>query len=291
MRQRGPGRAPEGEPSGTRDRSIAVEQDFGVRGDADPEAGRGPATQGRGRCRLSKKRSSGPQGRQGSPTPMIVAMAKQTASSHADQESRREGARAGNATYDRVAPFYDLLDAPYEYGWRRPLRRQVFARIGGRILDAGAGTGANIPFYPSSAEMHAIDASPRMLQRAAARAAREGREVDFRAADLCDTPFPARYFDAVVSTFVFCVLQDGQQLPALRELARICRPGGQIRLIDYRLSRHRAAAALMTAIGRRWSGWLFDCNYQPTTENHLTAAGLAVIEDRFLGGDIVKLLT
>src|SRR5262249_59794997 len=86
----------------------------------------------------------------------------------------------GDTTYDRVAFFYDLLDAPYEYGWRRPLRRMVFAGLSGRILDAGAGTGANLPFYPAGAEMHAIDVSRKMLERAAARARRAGRPAGLR---------------------------------------------------------------------------------------------------------------
>ena len=195
----------------------------------------------------------------------------------------------GDTTYDRVAFFYDLLDAPYEYGWRRPLRRMVFAGLSGRILDAGAGTGANLPFYPAGAEMHAIDVSRKMLERAAARAKRAGRPVGLGVHDLCRTPFPDRHFDAVVSTFVFCVLNDTQQLPALRELARICRTDGQIRLIDYRMTQHPVGAKVMRAFGH-WSGWLFDCDYRPTTDNHLAAAGLEVIESRFVIGDIVKLL-
>src|SRR6185312_13496853 len=76
---------------------------------------------------------------------------------------------AGDTTYDRIAFFYDLLDAPYEYAWRRPLRRMMFAGLSGRILDAGAGTGPNLPFYPAGAEMHAIDVSRKMLDRAPGR--------------------------------------------------------------------------------------------------------------------------
>jgi len=40
----------------------------------------------------------------------------------------------------------------------------------------------------------------------------------------------------------------------------------------------------------RWSGWVFDCNYRPTTDDHIEAAGLEVVESRFVIGDIVKLL-
>jgi ubiquinone/menaquinone biosynthesis C-methylase UbiE len=165
----------------------------------------------------------------------------------------------------------------------------VFAGLVGRILDAGAGTGANLPFYPAGAEVHGIDVSRKMLDRAAARATRAGRTVSFSVNDLCRTPFPDRHFDAVVSTFVFCVLDDAQQLPALSELARICRKDGEIRLIDYRMSQHPVGAAAMKGLSR-WSGWLFDCRYQPTTDDHIEAAGLEIVDSRFVIGDIVKLL-
>jgi len=224
--------------------------------------------------------------------PEIPTKAKEAALSRADQDDLAKpaiGRSGGDTTYDRIAFLYDVLDAPYEYGWRRRLRRKVFAGLSGRILDAGAGTGANLPFYPPGAEMHAIDVSRKMLDRASARAGRAGRAVSIGVHDLCRTPFPDGHFDAVVSTFVFCVLDDAQQLPALAELARICRKDGEIRLIDYRMSQHPVGAAAMKALSR-WSGWVFDCRYQPTTDQYIAAAGLDIVESRFVVGDIVKLL-
>lgn len=213
--------------------------------------------------------------------------------SYAEQQERtavRRGARSvAGGTYDRIAPFYDVLDAPHEIGWRRRLRRQMFAGLAGRILDAGAGTGANLPFYPPDAEMHAVDASARMLHRAAARAARSGRDVAFGVFDLRAMPFPDRHFDAIVSTFVFSVLDDEAQLPALSELRRLCRPEGQIRLLDYRLSRRPALAAAMRAVSA-WSGRIFGSRYRPSTESQLEPAGLELVEGRFVLGDVVKLL-
>ena len=202
-------------------------------------------------------------------------------------EQGRDAATPRNPTYDRIAPLYDLIDAPYEYGWRRRLRRTMFTGLSGRILDAGAGTGANIPFYPGGAEMHGCDASPAMLARAAARARRAGRAVAYRPADLRALPYPDGHFDAVVSTFVFTVLDDAVQLPALREIGRVCRSGGEIRLLDYRMSQRPLLGAAMR-VAAAWSGILFDCWYRPTTDRHIAAAGLEIVEERFLLADAVK---
>ena len=79
--------------------------------------------------------------------------------------------------YERIAPLYDVLDKAYEVSWKRRLRGEVFRGSVGLVLDAGAGTGCNIPFYPRNATIVAVDNSPAMLSRAAKRAVREGVEA------------------------------------------------------------------------------------------------------------------
>ena len=51
--------------------------------------------------------------------------------------------------------------------------------------------------------------------------------------DVTALEFPAASFDAAVATFLFCVLPESQQVPALWELDRVVRPGGLIRLLEY----------------------------------------------------------
>ena len=57
------------------------------------------------------------------------------------------------ATYQRIARWYDLLDAPFERKRYQPIRSLLFAGLSGRVLDAGVGTGRNIPFYPQDGDM------------------------------------------------------------------------------------------------------------------------------------------
>lgn len=192
-------------------------------------------------------------------------------------------------TYERIAPLYDVLDKGYEVLWKRRLRTATFAGISGTILDAGAGTGCNIPFYPHGARMVAVDASPAMLDRAQRRAARLNREVEFQVLDLTDTGLPDASFDHAVATFVFCVLPDELTLPALQELARIVKPGGTIRILDYTLSR-RAAARVWMQLVAPWLQFAFAARYTARFEELLPAARLEVSESRFVFGDSVKFL-
>ncbi len=146
---------------------------------------------------------------------------------------RPDGRSDGFARYQRVAPLYDLLDLPFEYGRYRALRRQMFEGLSGAILDAGIGTGRNMPFYPEHGRVVGIDLSPAMLARAQRRRERLGAEVELLEMDVLRTRFPDDSFDAVVASFLFCVLEPEQQASALRELGRICKPGGQIRILEY----------------------------------------------------------
>jgi ubiquinone/menaquinone biosynthesis C-methylase UbiE len=192
-------------------------------------------------------------------------------------------------TYDRIAPLYDILDKAYEVGWKGRLRTAVFEGTSGRILDAGAGTGCNIPHYPAGSRVVALDSSAAMLSRAQRRAARLGSPVDIRVGDLLDTGFPDGHFDHVVATFVFCVLPEEAQLPALAEMRRICRPGGTVRILDYTTSR-RAPARLWMRVASPWLGFAFAARYTAGYERCVEAAGLDLVEGGHALGDMVRLL-
>src|SRR5688500_13031862 len=123
--------------------------------------------------------------------------------------------------YQRIAPFYDILDFPFEYRRYRAIRPLLFEGVSGRVLDAGVGTGRNMPFYPPVAEVIGIDISPAMLVRAEQRKNALGANVELRRMDVTGLGFPADSFDAAVATFLFCVLPEAKQVPALRELGRV----------------------------------------------------------------------
>ncbi|MDP6876789.1 MAG: methyltransferase domain-containing protein [Alphaproteobacteria bacterium] len=191
--------------------------------------------------------------------------------------------------YRSIARLYDILDLPFEYARYRPLRPKIWSGLNGRILDAGIGTGRNMAYYPAGAEVTGVDLSTAMLRRAAVRKRRLGAKVKLVEGDITATSFADNSFDAVVSTFLFCVLEPELQLPALKELARICKPGGEIRILEYAIS----ANPLRRAIMRLWAPWVrfaYGAAFDRHTEQYLPNAGLELVERRFLHSDIIKLL-
>jgi ubiquinone/menaquinone biosynthesis C-methylase UbiE len=192
-------------------------------------------------------------------------------------------------SYDRIARLYDILDLPFEHGRYKPLRRNLFEGLSGRILDAGVGTGRNMPFYPQGTRVVGLDISSGMLRRAAARRAALGIDAPLVLMDVCATGFPDRTFDAVVATFLFCVLPPDLQLPALRELRRVCRSGGEVRILEYAYSQHAVRRFVM----HLWAPWVrlaYGAAFDRVTERYIPDAGLELVEEQYLFRDIIKLL-
>ncbi len=81
------------------------------------------------------------------------------------------------ARYDRLAPVYDLMEALIEQFSFHRWRERLWSRVRGeRILEVGVGTGKNMPYYPSQAQVTAIDLSEKMLAQARKRAQQLGLE-------------------------------------------------------------------------------------------------------------------
>lgn len=191
--------------------------------------------------------------------------------------------------YQRIAAYYDLLDLPFEYRRYRRLRPLLFEGLSGRLLEAGVGTGRNLPFYPPGSSVLAIDLSPAMLARAERRRSRSPVPVELRRMDVTRLELADDSFDAAVATFLFCVLPDELQEPALRELGRVVKPGGPIRLLEYTRPQGAFRRAL-TRLWEPWVAWAYGAGFDRRTEEHARAAGLEITQTSFVVGDLITLI-
>ena len=194
------------------------------------------------------------------------------------------------ARYQRIAPLYDFLDAPFERKRYAGLRPLLFENLDGELLDAGVGTGRNCAYYPPHAIVSGIDTSPAMLARAHDRCPTLAEAGRLYQMDVTDLRFPSASFDAAIASFLFCVLPDDQQVPALRELGRVVKPGGLIRLLEY-VRPQGWLRRLVTRIWQPWIAWAYGASFDRRTEQHVPAAGLELVESRYVVDDLLKLLT
>ncbi len=189
--------------------------------------------------------------------------------------------------WDRVAPLFDRLEAGLErralQWWRRRLWSQVET---GRILEVGGGTGKNIPYYPPGAEVVAIDLSPRMIEEARKVAAEHGSDVDLRVMDAQRLDFPDAYFDAVVTSCVFCTVPN----PALglSEVYRVLKPGHRAYFLEHVLSDKRGVRRAMKGLSRVTVRMMGD-HLTRRTCAELSAAGFELETEEDLWLDVIKL--
>ena len=194
-------------------------------------------------------------------------------------------------TYDRIAPWYDLLDWWFEWARYRAIRPRVFDPVAQEptLLDCGTGTGRNLPFYPTGAAVTAFDLSRRMLSRAKRRARKLRPAVAYAQCDVGALPFAENRFSAATATFLFCVLPDESQSTALGEIRRVVRPGGRIVLLDYTLSEDPWRRRIM----RIWGPWVrfaYGAAFDRDPEKHARAVGLIVEDSTYLYEDILRRL-
>jgi SAM-dependent methyltransferase len=100
---------------------------------------------------------------------------------------------------------------------------------GGRLLEIGAGTGLNFPYYPPDARGAATEPSREMLRLAQTKPHPEGVRLVQASAEAL--PFACAAFDAAFATLVFCSVASPPQ--AFAELRRVVRAGGRVVLLEH----------------------------------------------------------
>lgn len=134
--------------------------------------------------------------------------------------------------YASIAGVYDLV-----FGLSlQPGRRAAIARMslapGTRLLEVGVGTGLSAVLYPPHVRAVGIDLSAPMLDQARTRLAGVGRtSVTLCRADASRLPFAGDGFDIVFAPYVMNAVPD--PIGVAREMQRVCRPGGQIVLLNH----------------------------------------------------------
>ncbi|TQS44976.1 class I SAM-dependent methyltransferase [Cryptosporangium phraense] len=136
-----------------------------------------------------------------------------------------------------------------------------------RIVDLGCGRGAVLIKAAAHGRAlgvdlwRSVDQSGNDPARTAANAAAEGVRIDLVTGDLRNLPLASAEADLVVSSLAIHNIPNAEgRLAAVREAARILRPGGRMILVDFRHTRDYAAELSrsgLTDVRVRPLGWRF----------------------------------
>lgn len=190
--------------------------------------------------------------------------------------------------YTRIARLYDLFQWPLEMFHLSSLRNEVIAKVEGKILEVGIGTGKNLPYYPLSADLIGIDFSSGMLNIARRKAAQIGmNNTTLIEMDIESMNFPDDSFDTIISTFVFCTVPHPDK--GLGELYRVLKPGGKAIFLEHMKSGSKELNAIL---------WIMDTFATPMlgtsmlreTQKEIEKAGFTVLESQNKVFDILRLI-
>lgn len=139
---------------------------------------------------------------------------------------------AVRSSYRRWAPVYDRTFGAITRAGRAKAVAHINARSG-RVLEVGVGTGLSLASYAPHLEVTGIDFSPEMLAKAEAKVAGVGlaQVVALRQMDARSLDFPDDHFDTVVAMYLVSVVPEPERVVA--EMARVCKPGGEVLIVNH----------------------------------------------------------
>lgn len=179
--------------------------------------------------------------------------------------------------YQRVfAAAYDAVMSGMERREFAQYRTMVVTPARDRVLEIGAGTGANLPYYAPGTTPTLTEPSPYMLKRLREKAAGLGLDAAILQQSAEHLDFPDGSFDTVVVTLALCTVAD---LPrGLGEIRRVLVPGGELRFMEHVRANTRFWALFQDAVAPIWKQVGAGCNPNRNTLASIQSAGFELVK-------------
>jgi len=182
------------------------------------------------------------------------------------QEPTTRPSRRTNPPQPHQSRLYDNLVPAYEAFWPAVARRRIQRNIakqsipaGAKVLEVGVGTGLSLDAYPRHAEIVGVDLSESMLSEAETKIAKNGWDhIRVQPMNAEKLEYEDASFDFVNSFHTVSVVSN--PLKMMRELVRVCRPGGKLLVINHFRSDNPFIARFVDSAGgiTRRLGWRTD---------------------------------
>jgi SAM-dependent methyltransferase len=178
---------------------------------------------------------------------------------------------------------FALLYEPFmfagEHAGLRGHRERLLSQARGCTVEIGSGTGLNLPHYPEVLD-ELVLAEPDVAMRAhlEKRLSRGNRRTQVIDAPAERLPFPDGSVDTVVSTLVLCTVAAPDA--ALREIARVLSPGGQLLFVEHVRSESPVLARWQDRLAGPWRRFARGCRCNRATGELMASCGLKLDQAR-----------
>lgn len=153
----------------------------------------------------------------------------------------------------------------------------VLGAFTGTVVEIGAGTGANMRYYPSGIHLIAIEPNPHMHDRLRRQTEKYSIEMEIRTLRGEQIDVADRTADAVVATLVLCGVDDPRQVVA--EVRRVLKPGGTFFFLEHVAAPAGSMTRRVQAVVKRPHRWVFNgCEVDRDTGTLLADAGFSQID-------------
>jgi SAM-dependent methyltransferase len=173
--------------------------------------------------------------------------------------------------------FFDTFNR-YINAVSRRHKQRAFADIDpGRVLEIGAGVGANFDYLPPGTRLVAVEPNVAMHARLAHRARERHIDLELIGAPAEALPIPDGSVDTVICSLVLCTVDD--PAAAISEIRGVLRPGGTFRFVEH-VAAHPLSPRrwIQTTIGRPWSSLFEGCQLCRDIGSVIRSAGFVEVD-------------
>ncbi|ARF53311.1 class I SAM-dependent methyltransferase [Streptomyces gilvosporeus] len=186
---------------------------------------------------------------------------------------------AKTMSHPLFARLYPRINAFAEAHGSLEHRRELLEGARGRVVEIGAGTGANFRHYgPGVVQVIAVEPEPRLRALAERAAEAASVPVDVLPGWAEELPVEDHSADVVVASLVLCTIAD---VPAaLAEAARVLKPTGELRFYEHLRSNRPGFFRLQRLLNPLWRRLGGGCNLTRDTERAIARAGFTIEQVR-----------
>lgn len=194
--------------------------------------------------------------------------------------------------YNKTSEYYDLYHRFGTFNIDNKGRKYLINKIvkdGDLILDAGGGTGTTtilaLKKGGKNTKAVILDFSENMLKKAKEKATANNLEkrISLKAGDMYDIPFPDNHFDAVISTYSTCPLED--PVNAVNEMLRVLKINGLLGIAHSCESKNKVAQIIsnwIESIIWKFPRLSLGCR-KFDLSNDLKSMNINIVEDKIIG--------